>query len=345
MKEIAKIPFNGFKAVSTFSGCGGSSLGYRMAGFKVLWANEFIPAAQEVYKLNHTNTILDTRDIRTIKAKEILAAINLKVGELDLLDGSPPCASFSTSGKRDENWGKITEYSETQQRTDDLFFQFSRILQGLKPKTFIAENVSGLVKGVAKGYFKDILKELKKCGYRVSVKLLDSQWLGVPQTRERIIFVGVREDLNLQPVHPKPLSFHYSVRDAFYGKEELPGEFTTLKTNTKLFKLWQWTVDNHKQDFSDAHKAIYGKESSFNHRRCVFHRPAPTIVQASQSLYHPSKPRTLTIAEAKRISTFPDDFKLTGTYAQQWERIGRAVPPVMMLNVANTLRHEVLEKL
>lgn len=345
MKEIAKTPYNGFKAISTFSGCGGSSLGYRMAGFKMLWANEFIPAAQEVYRLNHPDTVLNTEDIRNITAKQILKEANLKVGELDLLDGSPPCASFSTSGKREEGWGKINEYSDTEQRTDDLFFEFSRILKSLRPKTFVAENVSGLVKGVAKGYFLAILKEFKSCGYKVEARKIDAQWLGVPQTRERIIFVGVRDDLKLSPVHPLPLPHRYTLRDAFYGADELPGEHITLKTNTKLFKLWQWTVDKHKQDFSDAHKAMYGKESSFNHRRCVFYRPGPTIVQASQSLYHPTIPRSLTIAEIKRISSFPDDFQLTGSYAQQWERVGRAVPPVMMYHVANTLRHEVLEKL
>lgn len=94
MSEIEQIPLNGYSAVSTFSGCGGSCLGYRMAGFKVLWASEFIPAAQGVYKLNHPDSILDTRDIRKVKPEEILEAIGLKKGELDLMDGSPPCASF-----------------------------------------------------------------------------------------------------------------------------------------------------------------------------------------------------------------------------------------------------------
>jgi len=218
MEEIAAIPWNGYQAVSTFSGCGGSSLGYKMAGFRVLWANEFIPAAQDTYRANHHGTILDTRDIRTVQPADILEAIGMQAGELDLFDGSPPCASFSTAGKREAGWGKVKAYSDTKQRTDDLFFEYTRLVKGVQPKVFVAENVSGLVKGTAKGYFLEILAALKECGYTVSAKLLDAQWLGVPQMRQRVIFVGVRNDLvvkyGVKPVHPKPLLYRYSVRDA-----------------------------------------------------------------------------------------------------------------------------------
>src|SRR5512139_3930873 len=101
MAEIVAVPDNGLRVISTFSGCGGSCLGYRMAGFRVAWASEFIPAAADVYRANHPETTLDTRDIREVQPAEILSEINLKAGELDLMDGSPPCASFSTAGKRE----------------------------------------------------------------------------------------------------------------------------------------------------------------------------------------------------------------------------------------------------
>ena len=189
MREIEALPWNGFNVVSTFSGAGGSCLGYRMAGFKVLWASEFIAEAQATYKANHPNSILDTRDIRTVKPEEILQRIGIVKGAIDVLDGSPPCASFSTAGKREAGWGKVKAYSDKSQRTDDLFFEYARILRGLQPKVFIAENVSGLVKGTAKGYFLEILAELKACGYRVKAAVLNAAWLGVPQSRERLIFV------------------------------------------------------------------------------------------------------------------------------------------------------------
>jgi DNA (cytosine-5)-methyltransferase 1 len=144
LAEIRSLPWNGYDVLSTFSGCGGSCLGFAMAGFRVLWASEFIPAAQETYRANHPGTLLDTRDIRTVQPAVILAAIGKQPGEIDVLEGSPPCASFSTAGQREAGWGKVRAYSDTRQRTDDLFFEFARILRGVQPKAFVAENVSGL---------------------------------------------------------------------------------------------------------------------------------------------------------------------------------------------------------
>lgn len=217
MEEIGALPWNGFRVISTFAGCGGSSLGYRMAGFRVLWANEFIPAARECYLLNaRPGTIVNGTDIRKLSPEQVMEEAGIARGELDVFDGSPPCASFSTMGKREAGWGKVKKYSDSAQRTDDLFFEYARMIDGIQPKVFVAENVSGLVKGTAKGYFKEILARLKGCGegYVVEAKLLDAQWLGVPQARQRLIFMGVRRDLGKKPVFPRPLSFRYSVRDA-----------------------------------------------------------------------------------------------------------------------------------
>ena len=201
MKEIELINWNGFKVCSTFSGCGGSCLGYRMAGYKVIYANEFVEEAQKTYKANHPNSYLDKRDIRKITAEDIFKITGLKKGELDLFDGSPPCSGFSIAGKREKHWGSEKKYSDNKkQQVENLFFEYSRLLKDLQPKVFVAENVGGLVKGKVKGYFKLILQELKDCGYEVKAQLVNSQWLGVPQARERIIFIGVRKDLNLKPV-------------------------------------------------------------------------------------------------------------------------------------------------
>jgi site-specific DNA-cytosine methylase len=215
VSEIAAMPWNGMTVATTFAGCGGSSLGYRMAGFRVVWANEFVPVAQESYRANMAaGTVLDGRDVREIEAAEILKAAKLKVGELDLFDGSPPCQAFSTAGKRERGWGEERQYAHgAKQKNEDLFFEFCRLRDGLQPRAFVAENVSGLVKGAAKGYFLEILRRLK-VGYRVEARLLDAQWLGVPQQRQRIIFVGAREDLGLEPAFPAPLPYRYSVRDA-----------------------------------------------------------------------------------------------------------------------------------
>ena len=368
MSEICALPWNGFKVASTFSGTGGSCTGYRMAGFKVVWANEFVPAAQDSYNANCSDdSILDCRDIRIVKPEEILAATGLKKGELDIFDGSPPCASFSMSGKREKGWGKVKAYSDTAQRTDDLFFEYVRLLRGLQPKVFVAENVSGLVKGTAKGTFLQILAEFKASGYRVTCRVLDAQWLGVPQQRQRTIFIGVREDLKREPVHPKPLPYRYSVRDALpwiTNCESGPTGFGvgSLRPDSPapaVLASMQAPYSAHKVEAeTDISRYCTGKEwdnlkegeqsvKYFNLIKADRRKPSPTILASHgspsiASVVHPTEKRKFTIAELKRICAFPDDFILTGSYAQQWERLGRSVPPVMMSRIASTIRDEIL---
>jgi DNA (cytosine-5)-methyltransferase 1 len=325
-----------------------------MAGFRVAWASEFIESAQEVYRLNHPGTILDTRDIRTVRPADILEATGLREGEIGLFDGSPPCAAFSTAGKREASWGKVKAYSETSQRVDDLFFEYARLLRGLQPRAFVAENVSGLVKGTAKGYFKRILAELRSCGYRVGARLLDAQWLGVPQMRQRLIFVGVREDLERPPAFPRPLPYRYSMGEALEGLAPPDLRWDTGDSKTRLLKilpkgtmtrlLWEESVPGDTMGLGRAFLRRHGREAFMTHFRLSPEKPSHTVLQARPVLYHWAVPRTFTIAELKRMSGFPDDFQLTGTYDQQWERLGRSVPPVMMACVARTIRDEVLKE-
>ncbi len=374
MAEIDALPWNGFKVASTFSGAGGSCLGYRMAGFKVAWASEFIPAAQDTYRANHNDTILDTRDIRTVQPEEVLAALKMQPGDLDLLDGSPPCASFSTAGKREAGWGKVKKYSDGAQRTDDLFHEFIRLVRGIRPKVFVAENVSGLVKGTAKGMFLQILAAMKASGYRVTCRVLDAQWLGVPQQRQRSIFVGVREDLNREPVHPTPLPYRYSVRDAlpWIVKQGDNGGFgggamqdaeknpsptigagpSTGNGNFSPAKVEAETDISRYAIGAEWDKLKQGEASGkfFSLVKTDAEQPCQSVTANGARaglacVTHPTEKRKFTIAELRRICAFPDDFILTGSYAQQWERLGRSVPPVMMYHIAKTLRDEVLCKL
>lgn len=373
MAEINALPWNGFTAISTFSGCGGSSLGYRMAGFRVLWASEFIDAARDSYRVNAApHTVLDGRDIREVQPQDILDATGIGVGDLDLFDGSPPCASFSTAGKRQEHWGKAKKYSDKAQRTDDLFFEFARLVDGVQPKVFVAENVSGLVKGAAKGYFLEILSRLKACGYRVQAKLLDAQWLGVPQARQRVIFVGVRNDLGLAPAFPKPLSYRYSVREALpwivavgdnggFGKGAMRSAAAAAaatigaspQTGNGRFppSVVEAETDISRYAIGKEWEKL-GNPGTQSDRFFQLVRPdldeaCPTVTASGgtaslASVVHPTEKRKFSIAELKRICAFPDDFVLTGTYAQQWERLGRAVPPVMMSSIAAAVRDNVL---
>lgn len=353
MREIEQIPWNGYNVVSTFSGGGGSCLGYRMAGYRVLWSNEFIPAAQDTYRANHPNAYLNTSDIRNVTPEQVLDESGMKVGEIDIFDGSPPCAAFSTAGAREKHWGKAKKYSDTVTRVDDLFFEYTRLLKGLQPKTFVAENVSGLVKGTAKGYFKAILAEMKSCGYEVSARLLNAAYLGVPQRRERLIFVGVRKDLcdryGVHPTHPKPEASIVTLGDAI---SDVKNDCLEVDNLINSASKYAW-CDVLKRIPKNPRKAISGSSvangSYFNLIRESMYHPCSTICQRNGDLstagnVHPLHDRKFTINELKRITSIPDDFVLTGDYAQQWERLGRMVPPIMMSKIAKTIQDEILDK-
>lgn len=370
MPEICAVPPNGLRAVSTFSGCGGACLGLRWAGFQIVWASEFIEAARDTYRANFPETPLDARDIREVRPEEILEMAGLRAGELDLFEGSPPCASFSTAGKREKHWGQAKKYSDTIQRTDDLFEEYVRLVRGLRPRAFVAENVSGLVKGSAKGYFKAIFRQLEALGYRVEARLLDASWLGVPQRRQRIIFVGLRDgDPGL--VFPRPLPYRYTVRDAlpwisetiraagggaqtaFEAEAEAGSGALITKRGIRSLDEPAPTILQHgrpgtQSEISIARYAIGAEwdrlrpgetsERYFNLIRADADAPCPTVTQTggnvgAAAVTHPTEKRKFTIAELRRLCGFPDDFELTGTYTQQWERLGRAVPPPMYYHV------------
>ena len=381
MVEIADIPWNGFVVADLFSGCGGSCTGFRMAGYKVAYACEFVPAAQDSYQANASaDSYLDCRDVRTVQPQEILNRIGMKQGDLDVLSGSPPCQAFSTAGKREKGWGKLKEYEHgAKQCNEQLFDEYIRLLRGLKPKVFVAENVSGLIKGTAKGMFLEILRDLKASGYRVKCKVLDAQWLGVPQMRQRTIFIGVREDLELDPVYPKPLRYRYSVRDAlpwitkathdprFSLKKQARSQgdgFTSRDvtnepcTTVTIGNSGISPNSNHYQVEAETDISRYEllppsrqKADAFNLSEVHPDKPCGTVTTASpgNDLAVPIAGRTekrkFTIAELKRICAFPDDFILKGSYAQQWERLGNSVPPVMACAIATVIRDEILNKL
>lgn len=343
MNDIRALPWNGLNVASTFSGCGGSSLGYRMAGYRILYANEFIPEAAATYRANAAPyTVVDTRDIRKITGLDILQQIGLGIGELDLLDGSPPCSAFSTAGKRSSGYGKAKAYSDTgYQIVDDLFFEFARLLKDIQPRAFIAENVTGLVKGSAKGYFLRIFSELQSAGYNVKAKVLNASWLGVPQARERLIFIGIRQDLDVAPVYPNPHKYQVTVADVSTYLSNLgiilDNPYKDPETEKSIdirkyaiYRQWKETKpgSNHKKRFS----------LTVPHPK----KPLPTITATTSSVgaagvCHWSQPRKLNLQELRAFSGVPHDFILTGTYEQRGERLGRLVPPPMMKEIASAV--------
>lgn len=335
MKEIIKLEKK-FNVVSTFSGVGGSSLGYKMAGGNVLAAIEFLDYQAKTYRHNHKGTILLEQDIRKLKGKDILDKIGLKVGELDILDGSPPCSAFSTSGSREKGWGEVKSYGNTKQRVDDLFFEYSRLIREIQPKVFVAENVSGLVKGKAKGYFKEILAELRSCGYNVKAKLLNAKYYGVPQSRQRLIFIGVRNDINKEPVYPTAsntiIPLGLAIKDIEFTDKD--------REQTDISKYAIYKESLRTQEGAKSKKYL-------NLVKCSKNKPANTLTQTAgvvgaASIIHWDN-RKFTESECKVIASLPKDFDLLGDYRRNVEACGRLVPPLMMKAIAETIYKEILK--
>ena len=376
-----------FKVISTFAGGGGSSTGYRLAGGKVLCINEFVEEAVNTYRENYPDTHILPGDIKQLSGQDFLDAAGVGVGEIDILDGSPPCSAFSVagklshnsveeqridlygnvtiekvSGKHSDGWGQTKNYSDGKmvENIEDLFFEFLRIAEEIKPKVIIAENVKGLTIGEAKEYFNKILKTFEKIGYEVCAQVLDSRYYGVSQTRTRVIFIAVREDvasavglnfMTLSSVFPDENKNVIPVKDVMvdleYDNEEV--KYLTEKfTNTAYWKQTGSIMP------VDPEKVLTGgdyhpKGHHFNLKRVSQYAPAPTLTamgsaETTAGAFHWTEPRKLTLGELKRIMSLPDDFKLTGKWNQKAERIGRMVPPLMMKTIATSVYEKVLEK-
>lgn len=313
LSEIRAAPRNGLTVASTFAGGGGSSTGWEMAGFAVAAAVERDALAAETYRRNHPGTALIERDVRAVSGADILAAAG--VAELDVLDGSPPCQPFSMSGTRDNGWRRADG-------REDLFADFARLLRELRPRAFVAENVKGLILGRAKGYFLETLASLRASGYRVEARLVDAQWLGVPQHRERVIFVGAREDLGLAPAFPSPLPYRYGAADALEGIVDL-ARYREQVGNSSYRSTWGPT--SRPAATIPATRAM------------SVGRTAGAVRDASGEVLH------LSIPAIRRLCGFPDDYELTGTEDEQWHTLGDSVPPPMMAAIAAAVRDRVLQ--
>jgi DNA (cytosine-5)-methyltransferase 1 len=300
--------------ISTFAGCGGSSLGYSMAGYKELLMIEWDANAVSTFKKNF-NVPVFHGDINKITGDDILKKTGLKRGELYLLDGSPPCQGFSTSGNRDPNDPR-----------NMLFTGFSRLLKELSPKVFVMENVAGMVRGRMKRNFRVILRHLKQCGYQVKAWLLNAKNYMVPQSRERLIFIGIRNDLDITPSCPdKKASCIVTVKNALDGV--VNKHYSSLGTNSKTLAVAKMVKPGQAG-------CSVKKDSYFNLKRIHNQKPSNTIPKSSGGLFHPIKDRPLTIEECKRIGSFPDQFKFIGSFREQWNRIGNSVPPLFMKAIA-----------
>jgi DNA (cytosine-5)-methyltransferase 1 len=304
--------------VSTFAGVGGSSLGYSMAGFRELLAVEWDARAAATFRLNFPSVPVYEGDIARLTVKEILRLTGLRPGDLDLLDGSPPCQGFSTAGER-----------EIEDPRNQLFRDYCRLLKGLRPKGFVMENVSGMVKGKMRLIFADILRELKACGYDVKAWLLNSMYFQVPQNRQRMVFIGTR--LEWPPTCPKATSRPVTVRQAI---GHLP---LGVRGNHQPQVINAWHRSKPGQSLRKAVKHV----GSFQSVRLDPDAPSTTQIKSVVN-WHYALPRKLTREEAALLGSFPVEFQWAGAKAHAHQGIGNSVPPLFMRAIASHVRREVL---
>jgi DNA (cytosine-5)-methyltransferase 1 len=361
---------NLFNVLSTFAGGGGSSTGYRLAGGKILAINEFVEEAQNTYRENYPNTTIVPGDIKELTGTYLMEQAGVKVSELDILDGSPPCSAFSMAGSvshgegrtHADAFGKTKQYSDIKgvSNVEDLFFEFLRVAKDIKPKVIIGENVEGLTMGEAKEYFHKIQNTFEQIGYLVVADVLNASYFGVPQSRKRCFFIGVREDvadaiglnfMTMYQLYPEKNDVQTTLGEAISDivnddKEELDYLFDKISPEKAVGKtLMKMPKDPDKVlTGMDYHE----KGHHFNLKRSSLRKPCPTITAMGNlagvaGTCHPIEDRKFTIKELKRIMSLPEDFKLTGQHKQQSERIGRMVPPLMMKALAESVYNKVLK--
>lgn len=322
LTDIKDVPKNGFKVFSCFHCGGGSTMGYKLAGYDVLGGVEIDPEMMAVYKANHNpkhSFLMGVQDFKKLSNE----SLPKELFELDILDGSPPCSTFSMAGKREEKWGDEHHFREGQakQVLDDLFFQFIDVAEKLQPKVVVAENVKGLVLGNAKGFVKEIFAAFRKAGYEPQLFLLNAATMGVPQRRERTFFVARRMDLGLQKI---ALGFNepiVSVKTAFANMKKQNGNALTEETH----RLWKLLRPG------DPMSKAENRGNGFNNYKLCWNGPANTLA-AHGALYHALEPRNISDGECLRLQSFPDDYDYGKVGARYL--CGMSVPPFMTQRIA-----------
>ena len=315
---------------SCFSCGGGSTMGYKRAGFKVLGNCEIDPAMNAMYIKNHHpkhNYMMDLRDFN------MLENLPDELMHLDILDGSPPCSTFSLAGEREKNWGKEKAFREGQkkQTLDDLFFVFLDTVGKLKPKVVIAENVKGILQGNAKGYCNLIVKRFRELGYDVQIFQFNAAYMDVPQARERVFFIANRMGYGKlrMSFHEKPILFG-DVREEHGKPFANPG------------CLYARLMEKRKpgdKDLAKISERVRGKYSSFN-SKIIWDGMVSQTITANGTFYRGHDGLAFTDGDFIAVSSFPQDYDFCGQPPQYVT--GMSVPPNMMANIASEVYRQWL---
>lgn len=334
------------KVFSCFSCGGGSTMGYKLAGFDVIGCNEIDHRMMYTYCQNHDPKFPFLEPIQDFKNREDLPA---ELFNLDILDGSPPCSTFSVAGSREDAWGVEKKFREGQSKQvlDTLFFDFIDLAERLQPKVVIGENVKGMLIGDAIKYVTKIYDAFDKAGYYCQHWLLDAQDMGVPQRRERVFFVCLRKDLATPFLSQANLFEQKPVLNLSFNEPTIlfkeVADYSGRDANSPVIRnLW----DNRQYGDSnqgDANMRLYGKCGNFNQAYVYLDKICPTLAGKESCLVHFDQPKYLGASEVCCISSFPQDYNFAGQSPHYV--CGMSVPPLMIAQVATQIWEQWLSNI
>lgn len=342
----AKFTKDKGKVFSCFACGGGSTMGYKLAGFDVIGHNDIDARMIEVYKINHNPKYSYHESIVTFAKRKDLPS---ELYDLDILDGSPPCSSFSTAGNREKDWGKEKKFAEGQklQVLDTLFFDFIELAKELQPKVVIAENVKGLLLGAAKEYVKKIYKEFDEAGYYCQHWLLDASKMGVPQKRERVFFICLRKDLAKNFLEQVDMFRQSPKLDLVFNQKEIL--FNEIFENYEdrpitgvIKKTWYLRKCTDK-DMGYTSEREYNKYNYlFNNKYIYKDKVCYTILASDKNILY-DYPRYMNVLELIKCGSFPEDYNFLNI--KPFYLIGMSVPPLMTAKIAEQVYNQWLANL
>jgi DNA (cytosine-5)-methyltransferase 1 len=385
-----------YRVLDLFSGCGGLSEGFIKAGFDVKVSIEIDEKACETQRKNHPDTIILQKDLTKFSPQDLVNETG--IDEFDIIIGGPPCQGFSLIGTRLGTSKKLSEFGEDPR--NKLYKEFVRFVRHFQPKIFLMENVPGLY-SMQKGVIKKEIEndffiddpEGKFKGYNVQSAIIRAVEFGVPQNRERVIFIGVRKDFNIEFNFPKPLykeNEFFTVRDAIgdlpalnikdgkhetYHNPSVNKYLKILNVNDKSLRDNNYKKDyiyNHVTRFhNDRDRTIFKMLKPFQklkeleqekldirlrkgfedfYRKMDYDKPSPTIIahlhKDGLAFIHPDseQARSISVREAARLQSFPDDFVFSGPQTAMFKQIGNAVPPLLAFHLAVNINN-IMEKI
>ncbi|MEG0830253.1 MAG: DNA (cytosine-5-)-methyltransferase [Anaerovoracaceae bacterium] len=329
------------KVIELFAGAGGLALGIEKAGFETIGLIEIDKAASETLRRNRPNWRVINEDVEKISLLDLEDYFNIKKGELDLLSGGAPCQSFSYAGKR----------LGLQDARGTLFYHYAIFLQKLQPKMFLFENVRGLLTHDNGKTINNMLDIFKEQGYTVQKKVLNAWDYGVPQKRERLILIGIRNDLVDKIAFNFPMQHKYKpvLRDILLDCPKSAGSKYS-ESKTKIFELvppggyWRDIPKEIAKDYMKSCWNMAGGRTGIL-RRLSLDEPSLTVLtspsQKQTDRCHPLEARPFTIRENARCQSFSDDWVFCGSVGQQYKQVGNAVPVKLAYEIATKIRESL----